>query len=86
MLSTEMLVEMAPRWDATVRAIHNDKEANEDLGWVQEMFGFTLALANAPGGPPHVRLHPKMMAQPPFDTELMFDPCEVRCPPAVHVL
>jgi hypothetical protein len=35
MLSTDMLVELALRWDATVRAIHDDQEASADLGWVQ---------------------------------------------------
>lgn len=77
MISTEMLVELVPRWDRTVRAIHADTAADKGLGWAQEMFAFTLALANSPGGPPEVLLDPLLMAQPPFDRALTIDMCLV---------
>eukprot|EP00892_Ulva_mutabilis_P006046 jgi/Ulvmu1/3813/UM018_0024.1 len=75
MISTDMLTEMLPRWDRTVRAIHADPAADEALGWAQEMFAFTLALANAPAGPPEVLLNQFFMAQPPFDQVLRVDLC-----------
>lgn len=40
----------------------------QEWGWVQEMYGFTIACFNAGIG--KIDLYPKMMAQPPWDTEL----------------
>lgn len=77
MISTEMLMELVPRWDRKVRAIHADPDADKGLGWAQEMFAFTLALANSPGGPPEVLLDPLLLAQPPFDRALTVDMCLV---------
>lgn len=74
-----MMIEMLPRWDRTVRAIHADLEADKALGWAQEMFAFSLALANHPSGTPQVTYHQELMAQPPFDRGLTFDKCQVRC-------
>lgn len=84
LISTEMFIEMVPRWDRTVRAIHADPEADQALGWAQEMFAFTLALANAPAGPPKVVLNRFFMAQPPFDQVLKIDLCLVRLTGPVH--
>ena len=80
MISKAMLAEMLPRWDRTVRAIHADLQADRDLGWAQEMFAFSLALANRPTGPPAVRLRFEWMVQPPFECQqaLLVDPCKVR--------
>ena len=85
MISKEMMMEMLPRWDRTVRAIHADLEADKALGWAQEMFAFSLALANHPSGPPDISYHQELMAQPPFDRFLKYDKCQV-CPdvPAVQ--
>ena len=41
-------------------------------GWVQEMYGFTLALWI--GGVKHVDLYMHMAAQPPWDTNLVMAP------------
>jgi hypothetical protein len=87
MISKAMLAEMLPRWDRTVRAIHADLDADQALGWAQEMFAFSLALANAPSGPPDVSIHQELMAQPPFDHKLLYDKCRV-CSgfvPHIHV-
>jgi hypothetical protein len=73
-----MLMEMLPRWDRIARAIHSDLEADKALGWAQEMYAFSLALANNPDGPPEVSYHQELMAQPPFDKGLTFDVCQVR--------
>lgn len=77
MISKAMMIEMLPRWDLTVRAIHADLEADKALGWAQEMFAFSLALANHPMGPPEISYHQEFMAQPPFDKTLIFDMCQV---------
>lgn len=77
MISKAMLAELLPRWDRTVRAIHADLEADKALGWAQEMFAFSLALANAPAGPPKLSIHQELMAQPPFDQKLVYDKCNV---------
>ena len=79
MISKAMLLEMLPRWDRTVRAIHADLSADKALGWAQEMFAFSLALANHPSGPPDISYHQEFMAQPPFDRSLTLDLCQV-CP------
>jgi hypothetical protein len=71
------MIEMLPRWDRIVRGIHADLHADEALGWAQEMFAFSLALANNPAGPSAISYHQEFMAQPPFDQGLTFDMCQV---------
>lgn len=78
LIAKAQLAEMLPRWDRAARAIHADPTADRDLGWAQEMFAFALALANAPTGPPHVRLQPGWMVQPPFQQALEASGCQVR--------
>lgn len=36
---------MTPRWEAVASKIEGDPEAVETLGWVREMYAFSLALA-----------------------------------------
>jgi len=67
-IKTEDLARMAPEWMNMSIAIFNDPEANKAWGWVLEMYGFTLALSKLGIGP--VDVHLKMMAQPPWDTEI----------------
>lgn len=62
------LAEVAPRWVNLSLAIFDDTEASKAWGWVQEMYAFTISVFNA--GILNVDLHPKMMGQPPWDTEL----------------
>lgn len=60
---------------AVVRAIHANRTADKTLGWAQEMYAFTLAMANLPGGPSDMSYHQEFMVQPPFDKSLVFDTC-----------
>ena len=70
MISQEMLLEVLPRWDSVMRAIHVDVNATRDFGWVKEMFAFTLAMVSLPSGVPDVLVERGMMIQPPFDSHL----------------
>jgi hypothetical protein len=77
-IAKAQLASMLPRWDRTVRAIHADSEADRNLGWAQEMFGFALSLANTGQYPPRVILQQELMVQPPFQDHLWVDACAVR--------
>lgn len=68
MLAFEDLQKVAPLWFNLSIAIHNDPQASKAWGWVQEMYAFTIAMYKA--GIRNVGLHLKMMAQPPWDSEL----------------
>ncbi|GIL43843.1 hypothetical protein Vafri_1440 [Volvox africanus] len=57
-----------PTWMNVSIAVFKDQEANSVWGWVQEMYGFTIALWL--NGIKHVDLFLHMMAQPPWDQEL----------------
>lgn len=61
-----------PIWMNLSIAIFKDKEANEKWGWVQEMYGFTIALYKA--GIKKSTLFLNMMAQPPWDANLDMSP------------
>lgn len=62
------MVKIMPIWMNTSIAIFKDQEASAAWGWVQEMYGFTIAAWL--GGIKKVDLFLHMMAQPPWDTEL----------------
>lgn len=73
-LSTEMMIEIAPRWDKLLRTIHADADASEAFGWPQDMFAFALVVAQlAPPNATNVKLDSCLMIQPPFDTEIKLD-------------
>lgn len=70
MISQEMLLEVLPRWDFVMRAIHVDVNATRDFGWEKEMFAFALAMVSLPSGVPDVHVERGMMIQPPFDSHV----------------
>ena len=72
-ISQEMLVEVLPRWDVVMRAVHVDANATRDFGWVKEMFAFALAIVSLPSGVSDVLLDRCMMIQPPQDRYLAID-------------
>jgi hypothetical protein len=61
-----------PLWMNTSIAIFKDQEASKAWGWVQEMYGFTIALWLA--GIKHVDLYLHMMSQPPWDVHEEMSP------------
>ena len=75
MIWTQTLAEVVPLWDSTVRAIHADRGADAALGWAQEMYAFSLALASHPKGPIKVAYHVELMVEPPFAFDLRVDTC-----------
>lgn len=76
MIHKEQLATMLPIWDTVVRAIHANLTADVRLGWAQEMYAFSLAMANLPDGPAEVSYREELLVQPPFDKTLVFDACK----------
>ncbi|CAD7698291.1 unnamed protein product, partial [Ostreobium quekettii] len=56
------------KWLNVSLAIFKDDEAQKEWGWVQEMYGFTIASYLV--GIRNVSAHLNLMAQPPWDTQL----------------
>ena len=73
LISKEMLVEVTPRWDRIMRDMNADAGASAALGWIMDMFAYTLALVNTPTGIPEVLLNSCLMAQPPFQINVTLD-------------
>ncbi|MEW5304340.1 MAG: hypothetical protein WDW36_006957 [Sanguina aurantia] len=71
-MTMDQMVTIMPIWMNTSIAIFKDAEANRVWGWVQEMYGFTIAAYL--GGIRKVDLFLHMMAQPPWDTSLELGP------------
>lgn len=71
-LSLADMKTVMPIWMNTSIAIFKDQEANQVWGWVQEMYGFTIALFLA--NLRHVDLYLNLMAQPPWDTQYEMAP------------
>ncbi|KAK9831741.1 hypothetical protein WJX74_007749 [Apatococcus lobatus] len=67
LLSWRDLKKVCPQWLNTSLAIYNDKESRAAWGWVQEMYGFTLAAYAVGLG--HVDLYRNLMSQPPWDSD-----------------
>lgn len=59
------LKRVVPIWYDLSLKVHEDDEAVEKWGWIQEMYAFTLAMYSAGVHP--VSLLPDLMAQPPWD-------------------
>eukprot|EP00884_Botryococcus_braunii_P021975 jgi/Botrbrau1/8461/Bobra.0237s0078.1 len=68
MMSFEQLAHVAETWMNVTHQIFDDEEAHKEWGWVQEMYGFTIACYNAGIG--KIEVYSKMMAQPPWDTKM----------------
>ena len=78
-ISTDMMLEMVPRWDKTGRGLHDDPVASEAMGWIRDMYAIALAMANNPTGP-DMLVDSCLMAQPPvygmvIDTKVVCTPC-----------
>ena len=78
-ISTDMMLEMVPRWDKTGRGLHDDPVASEAMGWIRDMYAIALAMANNPTGP-DMLVDSCLMAQPPvygmvIDTKVVRTPC-----------
>lgn len=71
-MTFEAMKRVMPIWMNTSIAIFKDTEASQAWGWVQEMYGFTIACWL--GGIKHVDLYLHMMAQPPWDTRMELSP------------
>ena len=61
-----------PTWMNVSIAVFKDQEANSVWGWVQEMYGFTIALSL--NGIKHADLFLHLMAQPPWDSTMDMAP------------
>lgn len=68
MMTWDDMKKVVPLWFNLSIAVHNDKEAVEKWGWIQEMYAFTLSMYKA--GIKNIGLHLKMMSQPPYDSDL----------------
>lgn len=64
-------------WVNVSLAVKQDKEADKEFGWVQEMYAYSIAAATAPDGPIRHELKKEFMVQPPWDDKLV---TPVRCP------
>ncbi|KAJ9530850.1 hypothetical protein QJQ45_028857 [Haematococcus lacustris] len=71
-LSMSDMTKIMPIWMNTSIAIFKDTEANQAWGWVQEMYGYTIAAYLAGVRKTDLFLH--MMAQPPWDTKMEMSP------------
>lgn len=74
-ISTEMMLEMVPRWDRIGRGLHEDQAASDAMDWIKDMYAIALAMANKPGGP-DMLIDSCIMSQPPenymtLDTEVV---------------
>eukprot|EP00198_Chlamydomonas_reinhardtii_P000268 XP_001689603.1 predicted protein [Chlamydomonas reinhardtii] len=67
-MTFEDMKKVMPTWMNVSIAVFKDQEANSVWGWVQEMYGFTIALWL--NGIKHVDLFLNMQAQPPWDQEM----------------
>eukprot|EP00798_Chlamydomonas_sp_ICE-L_P018627 gene18627-25142_t len=67
-LTMDQMKTSMPIWMNISIAIFKDKEASKAWGWVQEMYGFCIAIFMA--GITKVDLHPHLMAQPPWDKNM----------------
>ena len=68
MMTLDDMRKVFPVWFNLSIAVHNDKEAVKEWGWVQEMYAFTLSMYKA--GIRDIGLHLEMMGQPPWDSQL----------------
>lgn len=64
-MSMEDMKRVVPVWYDLSLKVHDDDDAVELWGWVQEMYAFSMAMYKA--GLHEVSLLPDMMAQPPWD-------------------
>ena len=67
MLSYKDMKKIIPIWYNLSLAVHEDDEAVEAWGWVQEMYAFTMSMYLA--GIKDCSLYPEWMAQPPWDSD-----------------
>ena len=78
-ISTDMMLEMVPRWDKIGRDLHDDPVASETMGWIRDMYAIALAMANNPTGP-DMLVDTCIMAQPPAQS-MVIDTKVVRIQP-----
>ena len=62
-----LAAEGLPAWPCSMK---QDPAAEKAFGWILEMYAFTIAASQQPGGPLTFGLHPDMMIQPPWDSTL----------------
>ena len=67
MIHKDQFASFVDLWVNTSLAIKQDKEADKEFGWVQEMYAYSIASATAAGGPIRHQLKTQFMAQPPWD-------------------
>ncbi|KAK9816450.1 hypothetical protein WJX72_000477 [[Myrmecia] bisecta] len=67
MMHREQLREVVPLWSQLAMDLHNDGEANVTLGWILDMYAFSLASSQVAAGPIEFALHFDLMLQPPFE-------------------
>lgn len=67
-MTMEDLQKIVPVWYELSLEVHEDDEAVEAWGWIQEMYAFTMAMFKA--GVHNCGLEPNMMAQPPWDWDM----------------
>ena len=51
-------------------SMKQDPAAEKAFGWILEMYAFSIASSQKPGGALAFELHKDMMIQPPWDTTL----------------
>lgn len=55
---------------ASLRRFKKDPAVEKAFGWILEMYAYTVASSQKPGGALPYDLHPELMLQPPWDAEL----------------
>lgn len=75
-ISTEMMLEAAPRWDDLMRTMHADEETAALMNWVLDMYAFSLAVAKP--DVMSVKLSRCLMVHPPWDHDVVITADNVR--------
>ncbi|EIE20908.1 hypothetical protein COCSUDRAFT_18099, partial [Coccomyxa subellipsoidea C-169] len=70
MMHRDLLALIVEDWYDIALRMKNDPKANQAFGWILEMFAFSIAASQAPGGPLEFELHGEFIVQPPFDASL----------------
>lgn len=79
LLHKDVLARIAPAWDRTARALHDDASALaalEKQPGLTEAYAFALAAASAAPDNARFRYHVELVVQPPFDADLAVDTCQ----------
>ena len=71
----DLLALIVEDWYDIALRMKNDPKANQAFGWILEMFAFSIAATQAPGGPLEFELHGKLTFRPSLSLFQACDEC-----------